>query len=503
MCSLDIYNWYEHRFPDDFAQLIKIKHYNISELSFLLSKVWYKLDYGEKLLMCAVYYDDFNLAKQMLNENIMFRVNPFLSKRYLTTYFPVQHKAARLNSTSAVVTNNTVAPPAENTNNSEETCWCNGQTNAAKATKYRPSVSSIQELLIATDDHADLSNNSSSLDDMETLNFNSTTGGGQSLSYFFNQRLTDNQIYSPFYLAVKLNKLKMCQLFLDYMKQTYHTHMSAQFRKHSLYFYYHHTKCSNTAKFQPRVYLSHFLDESELIHLFVLTLMNNNFELAALLLNNCEKPTLVLNFYNLSEAFIKNKEFCLYLMRGRLVEANVLLKVATNRHQFETTRFLLDHLETACSFDEKQLLDLYKIVLFNSISIGDYFIFDMIMDRIESNCSETSQRTLLSQITLDGILNKKYTNSIIKNKVRTSIDLDATRTLATSKNFNFEAFVTLPDDFKSEDREASGPIKLDIRLPKLTFLNRLKLVNYLFENGEEQASVVYSQNDLAKIKQVT
>ena len=81
MCSLDLYNWYENRFPNDFKQLIQIKHYNISDLSFLLSKIWYKLDYGEKLLMCAVYYDDINLAKQMLNEK-QFKVNPFYGKHY-------------------------------------------------------------------------------------------------------------------------------------------------------------------------------------------------------------------------------------------------------------------------------------------------------------------------------------------------------------------------------------------------------------------------------------
>jgi hypothetical protein len=498
MCSLDIYNWYENRFPDDFQQLIKIKHYNISELSFLLSKVWYKLDYGEKLLMCAVYYDDFNLAKQMLNENIMFRVNPFLSKRYLTAYFPVHHKTNRFGSTSSTTITNSSTTTTANSENNDDTCWCINQAGSLNATKYRPSVSSIQELLVSGDEHADFSSNNSSLDDTE-LNFNSTTGA-PNLSYFFNQRLTDNQIYSPFYLAVKLNKLKMCQLFLDYMKQIYHTHVHAQFRKHSLYFYYHHTKCSNSAKFQPRIYLSHLLDVSELIHLFVLTLMNNNFELAALLLNNCEKPTLVLNFYNLSEAFIKNKEFCLYLMRGRMVEPNVLLKVATNRHQLETTRFLLDHLETECGFDEKKLLDLYKIVLFNSISIGDCFIFDMIVSRIETNCSAASQLSLLGQITIDGILNKKYTNSIIKNKVRTNIDFDATRVLATSKNFDFDAYARLPDELKSESKNASEPVKLDIRLPKLTYYNRSKLVNYLFEKGED--SPQHSPKGVSKLEQV-
>jgi hypothetical protein len=84
MCSLDLYNWYENRYPNDFKNLIKIKHYSISDLSFLLSKVWCKLDYGEKLLMCAIYYDDFDLAKQMLDETLMFRVNPFFGKRYFT-----------------------------------------------------------------------------------------------------------------------------------------------------------------------------------------------------------------------------------------------------------------------------------------------------------------------------------------------------------------------------------------------------------------------------------
>lgn len=356
MCSLELYNWYENRFPDQFEQLIKIKHYNISELSFLLSKVWYRLDYGEKLLMCAVYNDDFNLARQMLNENIMFRVNPFLSKRYMSTsYF---ERKARFSSSTSI---NQIGDESSNVNvnseNNDQTCWCyNADTQSLF--KYRPSVSSIQDWLISASNDEEFNNslNSSSQDDTG-IKLNISSSSSPALSYFFNQRLQENQIYSPFYLAIKLNKLKMCQMFVDYMKQAYYSHFSALHRIQSKHntgmpmYYLHHTKCGLktqgfAARFPPRIYLSHFLDEPELVNLFVATLMNRNYDLAMLILNNCEKPKLVLNFYNLSESFIKSKEFCLYLARARLVEPNVLLKVATNRHQCQTTCHLLDYFES-------------------------------------------------------------------------------------------------------------------------------------------------------------
>jgi hypothetical protein len=522
MCSLDIYNWYENRFPDDFHQLIKIKHYNISELSFLLSKVWYKLDYGEKLLMCAVYYDDFNLAKQMLNENIMFRVNPFLSKRYMAGHSSFPHKtrfssSSSMTTTAAAATSNGTRPAAtmmmSGGPDEHDTCWCNNTSstnnnnnNSKPSFKSQTSVQDGLEYNEAS--YGSGGADSTSFDDME-LNFNSTTSphnlpsdgssdaGG--LSYFFNQRLDDNKVYSPFYLAVKLNKLKMCQLFVDYMRHIYHTSHSGGGggshikSKHSLYSFYHHTKCSNGARFHLKVHLSHFLDEAELVNLFVLTLVNHNFELAALILNNCEKPKLVLNFYNLSESFIKNREFCLYLMRSRMVEPNILLKVATNRHQLDTTCYLLDHLEQTLKLSERQLIDLYKIVLFNSISIGDFYIFDMIVARIMSNC-RSEQRALLGEITIDGILSKRYTSSTIKYKVRSCIDVEATRTLAASESFDFDAFV---------GGQTTAASKLVVSLPKLTYFNRLKLVKYLFNTEQEETPVYYSAKDFDKIKQVT
>lgn len=81
MSALDLYNWYESRYPHDFNQLIKLKRSNIMDLSFTLNQVWDGLDPAEKLLMCAVYNDDINLARQLINSK---RVNPFFGKRYMT-----------------------------------------------------------------------------------------------------------------------------------------------------------------------------------------------------------------------------------------------------------------------------------------------------------------------------------------------------------------------------------------------------------------------------------
>ena len=80
MCALDLCNWYESHFPRDFNQLIKLKHYNIMDLSFTLNQIWDRLDSAEKLLMCAVYNSDTNLAKQLINSE---RVNPVYGKHYM------------------------------------------------------------------------------------------------------------------------------------------------------------------------------------------------------------------------------------------------------------------------------------------------------------------------------------------------------------------------------------------------------------------------------------
>lgn len=81
----EIFNWYEKRYPSDFWQLKQLKKYNISELSFLLPRVWCQLDNGQKLLMCAVYNNDVALAKQLLRPDNLFGINPFWSRQYSTT----------------------------------------------------------------------------------------------------------------------------------------------------------------------------------------------------------------------------------------------------------------------------------------------------------------------------------------------------------------------------------------------------------------------------------
>lgn len=114
MTLMDLYNWYEESFPNDFKQLVQLKHYCISDLSFMLSKIWYQLHVSEKLLMCAIYYDDFNLAEQLLSyERNQFKLNPFYGKRYFTQT-PCKTYLSSSSSTSGIC--QTTAPQQTNGN---------------------------------------------------------------------------------------------------------------------------------------------------------------------------------------------------------------------------------------------------------------------------------------------------------------------------------------------------------------------------------------------------
>ena len=236
MSFLELCNWYENRFPNDFEQLIKIKHYNISDLSFLLSKVWCKLDYGEQLLMCAVYYDDFNLANQMLNENSMHRVNPFFGKRFFTqtpskTYLSstgsigsvfdmddiidvnnafnvfdsLPINMANLFSSNIKLRENQRRNTYYKENKPQIRCPCQ---NLAR----RTSLSSIRQV------RSSLLVESSNF--VNEIHFEINDSSNMP-TYYFDQVVCDFYMHTPFYFAIKFNKLKMCELFIANLKNIY------------------------------------------------------------------------------------------------------------------------------------------------------------------------------------------------------------------------------------------------------------------------------------------
>ena len=82
------------------------------------------------------------------------------------------------------------------------------------------------------------------------LNTNNT----QTTSYFLNHALCELSMQSPFYFAIKLNNLRMCQLFLDGLKKTYLTSLNAKLiKRHQMQLHI------SKKKFFFTVYLKNFL----------------------------------------------------------------------------------------------------------------------------------------------------------------------------------------------------------------------------------------------------
>jgi hypothetical protein len=552
MCSLELYNWYENRFPNDFKQLIKIKHYSISDLSFMLSKIWSKLDHGEKLLMCAIYYDDFDLAKQMLDEKFMFRVNPFYGKRYFTqsphraylsssgssysVSFPTNDFDININSD---VFGNTDENSNHNNNNippkvskhycsSDKECWCLNETTI----NTRLSFSSYTNLdSILNDNNSDNENETNNNNnnhrpvnlDMHLRNIltNSSNPAQTNFlndepAYYFDQIFYDFYMQSPFYFAIKFNKLKMCQLFIERIKSIFLTSLNAKSRRQQLFLrgsnqrdlniFYHHKQCINTYlnKKNFKIYLNSMISDEELSNLLVLALSNKNYDIAMLILANVNNAKKILNFHTLSESFIYNKEFCLYLIRNRVVEPHVMLKEATNRHSAEVTSLIIDYLEHEDKEYRKKsndLFNLYKIILNNSIAIGDLNIFRLaikklnkLLDRFQIDQEKFNK--LFNDLTIENILSENGNNKSIKKRVRSrayrsnQIDTNSTKLMAIEKEFDWDSFFVTNDleDGKSNKSKNS----------KLTQLNRLRLMKYLFNKTNQPNSHLNSIEHLSQ-----
>ena len=587
---MDLYNWYENRFPNDFKQLMKIKRYNISDLSFLLAKIWRNLDYGEKLLMCAVYYDDFTLARQMLNESVMFRVNPFYGKRYFTK--TPHHRTIVSTSESLAAAATCVAinsPPSSPSSSSSaadqasssssgqhhqqrnsnhirrttltstseaaaaaaatttSTCWCLNHSFA----HARCSLSTLSDNDMDTDHNTD---NDSEDDDDEDEDEDEAIAARRrqrrlaaanraaqhvptppATTYYFNQVVYEFHMHTPFYFAVKLNKLKMCQLFVDNLKAVYltklnhhnsstsnsssssttqqsirnhHQQYAALPRRtqaeHSVFYQQHRACIANyLSKRNIRVFMNALVADDELAKLLVLALSNRAYDIATLILANVSNPRKILRFGNLSESFIYNKEFCLFLVVARIVDARIMLKEATQRHSAAVAIHIIDHLEHLQQQQEQQqqqqqkssalmaqlppLVDIYKHVLRCAIGMRELTTFRHVLHKL----TDATDASLWAELTVEKMINARRGGGIGSGATRSttqrtrtarllaSIDAEATRALATERGFDCHAYFT-HDELKPLEI-CSGYVS------PLTRANRVALVAYLFDGESDEA----------------
>lgn len=169
--SVEIFNWYEKQYPSDFRQLVKLKKYAFSELSFLLPRVWSQLDYAQKLLMCAVYNEDVSLARQLLRPTAN-ALNPFWSRNYLSVW------PTRLMASSQ--------PPS-------------------------PSFQQANASFFDPFDEDDFDDDDDDDDEEDELPLP---------EYFFNQRIDNIIMHSPFYFSVVLGRTNMCAFFIEHMKSS-------------------------------------------------------------------------------------------------------------------------------------------------------------------------------------------------------------------------------------------------------------------------------------------
>ena len=188
----------------------------------MLDKIWYKLDHAEKLLMCAIYNDDLHLAAQMLHEN---KVNPFFGKRFFT-HSPT--KAFLGNSTGSI---GSVFDHDDDVDLFEVSC--HGRLNRRSKLEIKrrnsyynnkeskPSVNTVglrrtslsSAMISQASDHFLLYVNPYTDLNARIDNVMPT--------YYFDQIVCDFYMHTPFYFAIKLGKLQMCQLFVESLQSVY------------------------------------------------------------------------------------------------------------------------------------------------------------------------------------------------------------------------------------------------------------------------------------------
>ena len=468
MCSLELYNWYESKYPQDFSQLVKIKHYNISDVSFSLSHIWDRLNHAEKLLMCAVHYDDLSLAKQVLNEK-QSKVNPFKGKHFATQNSDDSSSgfSGQLAENSTDFSNVFIEEAAESPrkpkyrrfslNRSEATCQCLENLSP-------PTPSFLLEF---------------KYEQIRNLKLTNTVAVSHDL---VSEQLSCDLVcpQTPFYLAIRLKRLNICKLFLNHLKtldlmkksrriivprNCPHRHLSV-------------STSSNTAR---TVYLNSTLSNEELIRLLCVALSDRSFDIAMLILDNVFNPKRILCFQSMSESFIYQPQFCHKLTLKGIVHTSVLIKEAISRHATETTYYLIDQLEL--SNESSDFRRLCKNLLATAVLVGDVNIFKMLLLKI----SQHGQ--LVSEMTIHALITSNYHHVLEKFKLTSSnlnlADAVEVRKNAKGKVIDVEAYFDCQETIESQTNN------------QLTHLNRLKALQFLL--FDESGPVVEIEQKMSQI----
>jgi hypothetical protein len=479
---LELCNWYENRFPNDFAQLIKIKHYNISNLSFLLDIIWYKLHPGEKLLMCAIYYDDLILASQMINEQ---KVNPFFGKRFFTQIPSKDNLSGSFgsvfdlddvmefggNNVSSVFENtpSLVLSPFSRLLEAENQTFDMKRHNSyfkenkqvvSADRKRRGSLSSLIQVnksQFIMDKHS-LPNEILFINPYASLNDNLANRKDlpNHPTYYFDQLVCDFYMQTPLYFAIKHNKLKMCEFFVLNLKNIYVDYVNKKLNRRKQIKQSLNSICNRIKRntkinllFSSKIWLNSMLDNNELIKLLVLALSNRNYQIAMLLLSNVCNPSQILNFSNISESFIYTQDFCLFLIKNKIVQPKVMLREATKRHAVVTVSLILKYLEE-CSIKDKNtslLFDAYKTIVDSSILTCDLNLFRLFLPKLLLEKIHTLELNTFKQshLTIEHILALRNDHSMM-NKSRSNsfdpdvIDISTTKESALAKCFEWDRY---------------------------------------------------------------
>lgn len=237
------------------------------------------------------------------------------------------------------------------------------------------------------------------------------------------------------------------------------------------------------------VHLNSMLSNSELTKLLMISLSNRNHELAILILSNVNNPKQILNFQHLSESFIYNETFCLYLLKNKIVDIKVLLKEACTRHATSTTYYLVNYLEqmTEKQLSQASLFNVFKCVLSSSILIGDVNIFRMLIGKLAKHLGQKNQiNTVFPELTIKNVLTNNYQTILEKLKMSTLnhnpnfVDFEMTKKLARTRGLDTDLF------YQVNDHSQCLPV-----VNQLSYSNRLKLFRFLFDS--DQISAIWSE----------
>lgn len=214
------------------------------------------------------------------------------------------------------------------------------------------------------------------------------------------------------------------------------------------------------------------LSNSELTKLLCIALSNRNFKIATLILSNVSNSKQILNFQNLSESFIYNEHFCLYLIQALIVDAKTLLKEAISRHATETTYFLINHMENTES--RAYLISLYKSLLHTTVVIGDINIFKMFLVKLNRLDLKNDQ---IKELFAHKLIRSNYHYVLERLKLASSElnlrDGEETQQLATLKGIDFDQY------FKMDNKELFANTYTVV----MSRFNRLKLLKLLFSES--------------------